>query len=98
MLNSIYVKNFRSISDSKNIKFSKLNILVGPNNSGKSSLLYAILMLKQSFEEKDIASTFVTSGSGVDLGSYLDFIRGHDLNNKLYLAFEIDEKIIAPAF
>ena len=45
MIKKLRVKNFRSIRDSEDIVFSKLNVFVGANNSGKSSILYALLLL-----------------------------------------------------
>lgn len=77
MFSKLRVKNFRSINDSKEINFSRLNVFVGPNNSGKSSLLYALLMLRQTLQDKDSRSTLFTSGPHVDLGSYLDIINGN---------------------
>ena len=42
MIESIHIKNFRGIQDGKIDRFSKINLLVGPNNSGKSAVLEAI--------------------------------------------------------
>ena len=42
MIESIHIKNFRGIQDGKIDKFSKINLLVGPNNSGKSAVLEAL--------------------------------------------------------
>ena len=48
MIESIHIKNFRGIQDGKIDKFSKINLLVGPNNSGKSAVLEAIYLLNTS--------------------------------------------------
>ena len=42
MIESIHIKNFRGIQDGKIDRFSKINLLVGPNNSGKSAVLETI--------------------------------------------------------
>ncbi len=44
MIESIHIKNFRGIQDGKIDKFSKINLLVGPNNSGKSAVLESIYL------------------------------------------------------
>lgn len=42
MLNSLQVKNFRSLEDFKVKKIGRVNLIVGKNNSGKSSVLEAL--------------------------------------------------------
>ncbi len=44
MIESIHIKNFRGIQDGKIDRFSKINLLVGPNNSGKTAILEAIYL------------------------------------------------------
>lgn len=47
-MDTIRIRNFRSIVDSKELKLSKLNFLVGKNSSGKSSFLRVFPMFKES--------------------------------------------------
>jgi predicted ATPase len=89
MIRKLRVKSFRSINDSKDVKLSNLNVFVGPNNSGKSSFLYALLILKQTLQDKDTRATLITTGPHVDLGSYFDIIRGHNHKEKLEFSFGI---------
>lgn len=42
MLNSLYVKNFRSLEDFHVSRLGRVNLIVGNNNSGKSSVLEAL--------------------------------------------------------
>ena len=42
MLNSLYIKNFRSLEDFQVSKLGRVNLIVGNNNSGKSSVLEAL--------------------------------------------------------
>lgn len=48
MLNSLHVKNFKSHRDTA-IEFGHLTLLAGVNSSGNSSLIHALLLLRQSF-------------------------------------------------
>ena len=41
MINKFSCKNFKNVNVS-NIEFSKINILIGPNNSGKTTIIEAI--------------------------------------------------------
>jgi hypothetical protein len=45
-ISEIRVENFRSIADSGSLALDSINVLVGPNNSGKSSLINAIYQLQ----------------------------------------------------
>ncbi|CAN1211333.1 hypothetical protein TUMEXPCC7403_14120 [Tumidithrix helvetica PCC 7403] len=55
-LSSVRLINFRCFQDSGEIPFQKFSILIGKNDGGKSSLLYAIqktLDLKDTFSQED---------------------------------------------
>jgi len=47
MLKDIHIQNYRGIKDLKIKDFKRINLLVGDNNSGKTSVLEAILLLMQ---------------------------------------------------
>ena len=42
MLNAVRLQNFRSFADTEEVRLSKLNVLIGPNNAGKTTLASAI--------------------------------------------------------
>jgi AAA15 family ATPase/GTPase len=42
MLNSLEIKNFRALEDFKVAKLGRVNLIVGKNNSGKSTVLEAL--------------------------------------------------------
>lgn len=76
MFTSMRLRNFRGFADTGEIKLGRLTILVGPNNAGKSSLLHALLLLKQTIESRSGVDPLVTSGPYVDVGSFDDIVRG----------------------
>ncbi|MCX6659328.1 MAG: DUF3696 domain-containing protein [Candidatus Bathyarchaeota archaeon] len=90
MLQSLRIRNFRSIRDSGDLDLSDVNVLVGPNNSGKSSILYALMLLRMSVDEKNPGLAIVTSTPELDLGSYLDLIRGGVVERNLSIDFTLD--------
>ncbi|MHA7600673.1 AAA family ATPase [Alicycliphilus sp. T452] len=47
---SLEVTNFKSIYDRTRIEFGALTVLLGKNNSGKSTITQALLLLKQTLE------------------------------------------------
>lgn len=91
MIKKLRIRNFRSISDSKELSFGALNVIVGPNNAGKSSLLYSALLLKQTLMDKDPNAVLVTSGPYIDLGSYLDLVKADAASQDISILFELDE-------
>ena len=72
MLESIHLQNFKSAKD-LSISLSALTVLTGLNGSGKSSVLQALALLKQSHDADN-------SGRHLTLrGSLLQFGRGEDI-------------------
>ncbi|RKH50741.1 AAA family ATPase [Corallococcus llansteffanensis] len=55
MLTSIKVENFRSFTDSGNIELADINIFVGPNNAGKTTLvsLIELALVSNQVRQKD---------------------------------------------
>ena len=80
MFKQLRIKNFKSLADTGDLAIKPLTILVGPNSSGKSALFKALLALKQTAESRDLQSPLVVNGDYVKLGSYGDFVYGHDLS------------------
>ena len=72
------IQNFMGFEDSKWIELRPITLLFGCNSAGKSAILRALLLLRQSLESSDAAEqlAFVKEG-GFDYGSYRDLVRGH---------------------
>ena len=49
-LDKLKIKNFKCFSD-VTFELSSLNLLAGSNGCGKSSVIQALLLLRQSFEQ-----------------------------------------------
>lgn len=75
-LSTLRLKNFRCFQDTGPIPFRPLTVLIGENNSGKSTLIDAILLAKQTVGGNSIESGLVTAGEEVDLGGFFDIVRG----------------------
>lgn len=86
------LENFRLFRDSGWFKLAPLTCLVGRNSSGKSSVLSAILLLKQSLEQEAMGSArtpLTLSGPYCDLGNYSDVVHDHDESSEISLSFSI---------
>lgn len=89
MIKSIKVKNFKSLNVPFELPLRNILLLVGPNSSGKSSLLQAILMLKQTIDSRDMENPLLLNGKYVSLGSFEDIIFRHDLDKDLEIELKI---------
>ena len=84
------LENFRLFQDSGWFKLAPLTCLVGRNSSGKSSVLSAILLLKQSVERDAMGSALMPlalSGPYCDLGNYAAVVHNHDEPSEISLSF-----------
>ena len=61
------LENFRVFKDYTWFDFAPITILTGPNSSGKSSLIKALLLLKDSFEKRSLPQNYyITRSQYVD--------------------------------
>ena len=74
---NLLINNFRAFHNEE-FCFDKINILIGENSGGKSSLLKFLILLNQSFSfsQQDVnkRSNLFFSGEFIDLGTYKDVV------------------------
>jgi predicted ATPase len=74
MIIEIYLQNFKCFRVLK-IQLAPMTLLAGLNGMGKSSVVQAILLLRQSYESGDLSNgELLLAGSLADLGSGLDVL------------------------
>jgi len=71
-------KNFRSLKDTGWLTLQPLTVILGPNNSGKTSLIAPLLLLQQTLDSEDSSTSLLTKGPLLDLGLFTDLVRNHD--------------------
>lgn len=71
MIDRFAIKNFKSLRDVI-LNFGNLNLLFGCNGAGKSSVIQALLLLKQSVSETSSINKLKINGKLVDLGTAQD--------------------------
>jgi len=84
MLENFEIKNYKCFKDFKVDKLSKINIISGDNNVGKTALLESILLIKNSSNIRDFIQAIVFIFENRDLTS-------EDINEyllKINLAFK----------
>lgn len=88
MLRKIGLSNFKGWQE-LDIDLVPITLLFGSNSSGKTALLQALLLLKQTANSFD-PKQHINFGGGprdyVDFGSYQDLVYGHDINQRIGLS------------
>lgn len=72
MFESLRLRNFKSYRDSGEIPLKPLTVIVGANNAGKSTILQALLVLKQTLDDRSNRAALVTNGPYVELNGFYD--------------------------
>ncbi len=73
MFTEIRLTNFKSYRKPTAIPLAPLTVIIGMNNAGKSSVLQAILLLKQTLDDRGSNAALITQGQ-IDVGGFLDIV------------------------
>lgn len=90
MIKSFRLKRFKAFVDSGDIPLAPLTCLVGRNSSGKSSLVQALLLLRQSISDEGVSSPFpqlLVNGPSFEGGSFEDIVFKHKMSSELGFSF-----------
>jgi len=89
-ISNMQISNFKAFKDSKELDLRKINLIVGKNSAGKSSIIKAILGCSQTAREKKVdSSDFRLVGAHTDLGTFKDAVHGKDETEKFSISFGI---------
>jgi len=88
MLAKLRIKNFKCLQDTGDLEIRPLTLLVGPNSSGKSSVLQMLLMLRQTIDSTDINNPLAANNGWVQMGAYPEFIYKGEYHRELEVTLE----------
>lgn len=90
MLTRIRLRNFKSWVDTGDLALYPITGFFGANSSGKSSLLQAILLLKQTSDSRDrgLIFHFGDKSTPVDLGDFTSVLHGHKSGRELEMSLD----------
>ncbi|WJH42125.1 DUF3696 domain-containing protein [Aliirhizobium terrae] len=89
MINAVRYKSFKRYEDATLDLSKPLTILVGPNSSGKSSLIKGLLAFKQTYGDPADHAGFIAQGQYVDIGNFVEYSKNHDINGQITFAFAV---------
>jgi hypothetical protein len=90
LLTGLRLENFKSWDDTGQVRLAPFTVFFGRNSSGKSSLLQALLLMKQTTESLDQRQVLNLGGNDalVDLGTFSDVAFRHETTRDVSLAFD----------
>lgn len=84
MLSGLIIENFKTFGGVHPIPLAPLTVIYGANSSGKSSILQALLFLKQNVHlNDDPSSPVLLDGPIVDLGGFRQLVHLHQIANRV---------------
>ncbi len=94
MLRSLELENFKAFGARACIPFAPITLIFGENSAGKSTILQALNLLKQTRENRDVSAPLALRAENgiVDLGSFKEMIFDHDLKRTLSIRIETKMK------
>lgn len=84
MISRISLRNFKGF-DEVSLELAPLTFLLGPNNSGKSSIIASLRLLAQTVDSSDSSVPLLLNGSMGDFGTYRDIVFGNHRGRPIHI-------------
>ena len=90
MLHALELENFKAFGERVRIPFAPITLIFGENSAGKSTILQALYLLKQTLESRETGALLLPRDENgiVDLGSFQEMLFDHDLKRTLSIRVE----------
>lgn len=91
MLKSIEIENFKSFGSRTTVELAPITLVLGQNSAGKSSILHALTLLKQTRAGRDVGAPLLPRAEDgiIDLGSFHELLFDHDTKRALRIGFQL---------
>jgi predicted ATPase len=77
-------KNFKGFKDTGWVKIKPITLLLGTNNSGKTSFISPLLLMNQTISSIDSSTPIIIKGKMYDGGNIKELVHGYNLDNEIY--------------
>ncbi|WP_313112900.1 DUF3696 domain-containing protein [Aequorivita sediminis] len=88
MITKIGIENFRIFRNYNEFDLAPLTVLTGPNNSGKSSMIKMLSLLKNSFNKLDRIQNLNFDGGNHNLGTFEKVFTTNSDSNHIKIKFD----------
>lgn len=91
-LKNLSIKNLKGIDEEGiRVKFAPITLLFGPNNTGKSTVIQALHLIREVLCNNNCNPDSVEGGgSSINLGGFKKFVHKHDLTRTVTIGLEFD--------
>lgn len=91
MLKAVELANFKAFGEQTRIELAPITLVFGENSAGKSSILQALSLLKQTRQKREYGALLVprTEGGIVELGGFQEMLFDHDLQRELSIRVDM---------
>ncbi|MBW6474479.1 MAG: AAA family ATPase [Anaerolineaceae bacterium] len=87
MINGLSLENFKAFANKQDIPMAPITLIYGENSSGKSSILYSLLLQKQTIQESSNPNTaLLYKGSYTDQQNYSRCVNGRDVDKEIEIS------------
>jgi hypothetical protein len=89
-ITQITLENFKGVANTVTVPLRPITLLFGANSAGKSTLLQALLYLRELLENQNAdADVLTASGNSINLGGFRQFVHGHDLSRTVRIGVTV---------
>ena len=90
-ITAIEIENFKGIADRVRVELKPITLLFGANSAGKSTILHALLYLRDVLERRNLdAITTPASGAALDLGGFRRFVHRQELERPIKIRVDME--------
>lgn len=91
-IKSISLSNFKIVGNTtQTIELAPITLLFGPNSAGKSTILQALVYLREIIEHRNLDPDVTElGGNWLDLGGFKNFVHGHDKLSPIRIGVTLD--------
>lgn len=90
-ITKIIIENFKGIKDRVEIPIRPITLLFGANSAGKSTVLHALLYLRELLERQNAdADRVIGGGKEIYLGGFRQLVHGHDQSKTVTVGVDFD--------
>ena len=90
-LTQITIENFKGIRDRVEIPLRPITLLFGANSAGKSTMLQALLYLRELLERQNADADVVSAGgTAIHLGGFRQLVHQHDVTRVIRLGVTVE--------